>query len=616
MAKKWTLANAVKKFKPNLKASLKRNNGNLNVREFESLKKEMKCYYEEVEEEGKGRDRIIITDKKRKEKAKKEDRRQFNKGVAPSHSKHLALMVMSKMDNMDNKARTRNGWATYFGVISPAEQDIMKGIYSEEALKPYKEYMIELGIIENGEEQIFQDLANTLKNIVRGHLQTVLDQVEELNLISIISSWKGKVKYSKEPIDIDKAIAMEINNMEAELLKKHGIKKAYSLMFKNSRKTKAFKAEWLEYIENVEDAEGDAMRLQYIYEVFRIEVLNKYAFDEFIKVHYPSEIDSFDLLENEQAYHCKLLDYVVENAQKKHERSLESKNKNLVMDEDTKEVLAMFNITEDEAIAQIEEEEMQRELTPYEALLKSEKYVNCIRNLHLQLHRMSEIECMDIKAAQKMKGEQIEKEFTELGLLKPAEAESKKTVNKGITNYDESSMNANEHKEEQTKKARTEQHQANQNHRKIEIENLEQQNVTISANSNIKATKHYDEKEYYEYETTIAENGYETVILDDEYHPAMEDIRNKIRDYEDKYGDKAMEHMAVDAVIEELTKEVTAEECIAELKQKLLCDKELERKEWDKLFEGEQPVKWRQTTNNPLEVFQRIRNGGNNKEDS
>lgn len=208
-------------------------------------------------------------------------------------------MVRRKMNDIDNKARIRKGWATYFGLISSAEKDIMNGVFSEKALKPYKQSMIGLGIIEDGEEKIFQDLAYTLTKVAKGQIQTVLNQAEKLKLISRICSWRGKGKGSDKPIEIDGFLAMEIKFIEEHLLKKHEISKTHSLMFKNCPKTKAFKAEWLQYIENVEDTEGDAMHLQYIYEVFRIDVLNKYAFDEYIKAYYPSEIDSFDLHENE-----------------------------------------------------------------------------------------------------------------------------------------------------------------------------------------------------------------------------------------------------------------------------------------------------------------------------
>ncbi|MGG0277812.1 hypothetical protein [Bacillus rhizoplanae] len=584
MTKEWTLQNAVKKFKPEKMKSLNKNNGNLNKREYDSLIKEIKCYYEEVRDKGIGKNRIIITDKKRKVKAKKEDRRQFNKGIAPPHSKYLALMVMSKMDDIDNKARTRNGWATCFGLISSAEKDIMSGIYSEEALKPYKEFMIRLGIMENGEEKVFQDLAYTLSKVAKGQLQTVLDQAEKMKLISRISSWKGKVKGSKEPIDIDEFLALEIKFNEAQLLKKYEISKIHSLMFKNCPKTKAFKAEWLEYIENVEDAEGDAMHLQYIYEVFRIEVSNKYAFDEYIKAHYPTEIDSFDLLENEQAYHSKLLDYVVENAQKKHEKSLDSKK--LTMDENTKEVLAMFNMTEEEAIAQTKEAEIQRELTPYEALLKSDKYVDCIRNFHIQLHGMSVIESEEVKAVKHMIDEHTREELAQLGLSSSAEVESEKSVKKGISTYHESCMNTMEQQEELTKKEKVKQHQAN----------LAQQSVTIVTKQNIENDKLYDE---------IDAIGYGQEVIDYEYLAAMEDIREEIRVYEEKYGDDGMKHMTLDAVLGHGTRKVTAKDIIAEYEHQ----KQRERKEWEKKFEGGQPVKWERTTNNPLEVFHRIRNG-------
>lgn len=512
-------------------------------------------------------------------------------------------MVMSKMNDIDIKARTRNGWATYFGLISPAEQDIMKGIYSEEVLKPYKEFMIGLGIIENGEEQIFQDLTDTLKNVVRVHLQTVLDQAKELNLIRINSSWKGKVKNSREPIDIDNAIAKEINNTESELLKKHGINKWEALNLKNSSRIKAFNAEWLEYIENVENDEGDAMQLQYIYEVFQIEVLNNNALDVFIKAHYPSEIDSFNLLENEEEYNSRLLDYVVKNAQKKHDNYLLKKQgKKDRNEEGTKELMISLGITEEEVDAYIQQwEEEQtyingKEPSPYMALLEGNKYVDCIRNIHIQLHSMSEIDSKEIKAGQLKIDEQMRVELERLGLTNRAEVESEKSVKNQIHNNDESSLM--EQLEELTNREQSKQHQTNEAAKEIELENIEEKRVTTVPESNIEPFNHYNE------------------ILDEEYQAAMEDIRNEIREYEEKHGDKAMEYMRLDSAIRLLTKEVTVEESIAEYKQKLQREKERDRKSWEKLFEGGQPVKRELTTNNPIEIFHRIRYGRIGKEDS
>ncbi|MGG0459953.1 hypothetical protein [Priestia aryabhattai] len=583
MSKKWTIPNAVKKFTPHQKVSLKRNKGNLNKHEFNSLIKEMNCYYELVMVEGKGKERIIYTDKKRKVKAQKEDKRQFNKGIAPPHSKHLALMIMSKIDKIDSKARTRNGWATYFGLISSAERDIMNGIYSEEALKPYKALMIRLGIIKEHEEKIFQDLAYTLSKVAKLQLQTVLDQAEKMNLISKVSSWKGKVKYSEEPLDVGDDLAMQINLNEAKLLKKHGISKVYSIIIKNCPKTKAFKADWLQYIENVEDGEGDAMHLQYIYEVFRIKVLNKHAFDVYTKAHYSAEIDSFQLLENEQAYNSKLLDYVIEDAKKKHEKRLESESKKLTIDKDTKEILAMFSMTEDEAIAQMEEEEVWRELSAYDALLKSDQYIDCIRNLHIHLHSMSAIESKEAKVVQYMLDEHRRKELIRIGLLSPTEVESKKSVKNEIFRYDESSINIINQQEELSRKEQTKKNQVDQGLKEVALETPEQQGITTVDKLSVEPSRHDNAKEYYAYQVSIT------------------DIEGEIQ------KNKNEGHVALDTVIRELTREVSVEKMITEFTHQLQCEKEKERKEWDKLFEREQRVKRELTTNNPLEVFHRIR---------
>ncbi|MGB2993563.1 MAG: hypothetical protein WBB47_13090 [Paenisporosarcina sp.] len=573
MSKKWTISNAVKRFKPNQKRSLERNNGNLNVDELNSLIKEMKCYYEFVEVgEGKGRNRMIVTDKKRKVKAKKEDKRQFNKGQAPEHSMYLALMVMSKMDGIDNKARTSNGWATFFGLISPAEQDIMSGIYSEEALKPYKEYMIRIGILEDGEENVFQDLAYTLRNICKGQLQTVLRAAatEGMELITIISSWKGKVKKSKEAIDIDNSIAMEIKKREDELLKKHGITKQYSIMFKNSAMTKAFKGEWLKYIENVEDADGNAMHLQYIYEVFQIKVLNRNAFDEYMNAHYPSENKSFNLLQNEQVYHSKLHDYVLKNAQKKQDNHMKKKQDKVnQVNEGMKELMMALGMSEEEAVKsfkQQREEEASKignEQSSYMALLESDGYIDCIRKLHVKLHHMSAFESQEIKDLHLMMIEQTREELAQLGLSKTEKVKN----TKGILNH-EPCTNTNEQREDLLKIERIKQ-----------LGNQEPQGIAITKNTINDTSKIYNAKDYEKHDEAMAELK------------------------------KVIKEMEYDAVIKELTREeVTMFGMLYELQQ-LQSEKDRERKEWDELFVGGQPVKWERTTNNPLEVFHRIRYG-------
>ncbi|MGE7929386.1 hypothetical protein [Lysinibacillus xylanilyticus] len=80
-------------------------------------------------------------------------------------------------------------------------------------------------------------------------------------------------------------------------------------------------------------------------------------------------------------------------------------------------------------------------------------------------------------------------------------------------------------------------------------------------------------------------------VMDDEYVGAMEGIRNKIFEYEDKHGDKAMEYMQLDSVIRELTREVSVEIMIAEYKYKLQYEQEQERKRFEKMFSSRQSNK-------------------------
>ena len=132
--------------------------------------------------------------------------------------------------------------------------------------------------------------------------------------------------------------------------------------------------------------------------------------------------------------------------------------------------------------------------------------------------------------------------------------------------------------------------QANQVPQDSVLEHIEHQAISIADNP-IDPSKHCKEEGYYEYQA------------------AMEDIRDEINGYEDEHGDKAMERIALDSVVRQLTREVTAEEMVAESTHQQQCVKERERKEWEKLFEGGQPVKQELTTNDPLEVFKRIRYG-------
>ena len=340
----------------------------------------------------------------------------------------------------------------------------------------------------------------------------------------------------KEHIDIDEYLADEIKYIEYELLKRHGITKQQSIMFKNSPKIKAYKAEWLEYIENVEDSEGDAMQLQYIYEVFRIDVLNEHAFDVFINAHYPSEIDSFNQFENEELYHRKLLDYVVENAQRKHDNHLKKKHDKEIKPEDLKAVYEGLGFSEDEAleyVEQLEEDtyENGKELSPYMALLEGDRYVDCIRNLHTQLHGMSATDIEEIKMKQHMIDKQMKEELAQLGLSYPAEAEPVKSVKNGVRNYDNSSKNAIKQQEEQKKKELLKQQEVNQAAKEAVLENREQQDNIFIDDPIADPSMHYSGKE-------------------NKYHTAMADVEDEVRVYKEKYGDKGMEHMKLDAVLQ------------------------------------------------------------------
>lgn len=221
----------------------------------------------------------------------------------------------------------------------------------------------------------------------------------------------------------------------------------------------------------------------------------------------------------------------------------------------------MFIMTEDELIEHNEEMEMRRELTSNQALLKSDKYVDCIRKLHIQLHGMSNIDLEKTKKVQR----------------------SGRSVKNEIDNSDVLYVNAAQ-PEELTKTEQTKQAQV--------AKDQEHQVEKIVVKPNVESPKHF--------------HG------EDEYEAAMADIKDEIRDYEEKYGDTAMQQMKLDAIIKELTRVDTTEEKIAEYENK----KHRESKEWEKQFEGGQPVKREQTTNNPLEVFHRIRNGRSEKEDS
>ncbi|WP_263703487.1 hypothetical protein [Bacillus thuringiensis] len=117
-------------------------------------------------------------------------------------------------------------------------------------------------------------------------------------------------------------------------------------------------------------------------------------------------------------------------------------DKRFQLEEDVKELMIALGTSEEEIIASNEqrmEEEVyfkEKEKSPYIILLESDKYVECIRNLHLQLHGMSVTESDGIKAVQKMIDEYERKELEQLGLSLPTKVEHEKSVKNGIRNYE------------------------------------------------------------------------------------------------------------------------------------------------------------------------------------
>ncbi|WP_404404701.1 hypothetical protein [Jeotgalibacillus malaysiensis] len=584
MPKEWTLTNAVKKFTPHQLESLKKNKGNMNRRQIDSLIKEMECYYESVEEKGRGKNRVFYTDNKRKEKVKKRDFRQYNKGQAPAHSKYLALMVMNKIANVDNIARTKNGWASYFGVISPAEQDIMSGIFNKESIKPYHKYMNKMGILEDLEEQVFQDIANTIGRVSKVHLFNVFKQASENNmgLIRIVSSWKGKIKNVSTPINVETSIANEIILMENQLLKKYGISKAFSLIYKNDSKTKSFKAEWLEYIKNVTDLNGNVMNLQYIYEVFQIKILAEDVFKKYIDSHYPDESEDFDENYNEIQYHHQLLKYVIDNAERKQKNYIKKRNEKLnINNEDTKEFLLSIGYSKSETDEYIIHNTFEVSIdehvnSPYLDLLVSENYVKCVKHLHGILHEMNIKDCERIKEEVRLYDLLVEEEIEKMSKTKVMTEDRQKVVLESF--YETKPENKDKEKLDEFM-------EINESQKSVTTDLGEDEDNTI-----VESLKIYND-------------------INSEYEAAMAEINEEIRDYEQKYGDRAMEYLTFDSAMRYLNGKTTLDVFD---KPKIDNDRDYNMKFEEPKNESAKDYKEKlvlneQSHKNPLAVFEKIR---------
>ena len=574
MNKEFTLAQLVKKYGSKAqKESLKRNKGNLSGKEFDILLKEVLTEWESHKvKDGRGSKRIITCIGKRSSKAERVDKRSNNGQGQLIGEFELKSLVVCYLIQNKNKVRPMSAtkWITELGIVDGKFTGALYGARGEhlEKLQVQFSKMIKNYHKADSDIDMLDGFLQTFLRHLKGSLESVFNKLSKAEVITHKKEQWGCTTKNRHR----KLKRQEIKTIEGirhKLLHFHGIE-VRDLFMTNIKEVKAFKKDFEEQLE-------EQLGLKFYYHAhYCVLQENDLGVRDYLdRLQEKNELNFTHKLTEQHVIITMEMFKGIHS-----ERSLELANgrqKNITNTSDSDRVkslkimkqyapmwellLKYFRCTSSK---QLNTSAVKKAEIPIE--IDGDKYVDCIRNFNI-----SATESEGVEVGKHRIDEHMKKELAQLGLSNLTEIKNEKSVKNGIRNYHETYMDTEQH-EELTMKEIIDQKQANQTNKEIEIEKIKQQ-------STIFVDKPINEPPLDFYE-----------IEDYEYQEVMADIKEEIREYEDKYGDRAMEHMALDAVIREIETERASVK-------------------WDKLFEGGKPVKWGHTTNKPLELFHRIRDG-------
>lgn len=256
---KYTLSEAVYSFGTEKQKQAFDKSGNLMVKQFNALIKEIERYYDSVKVEGRGSKRIIVCDGEREEIAPKKDNRKYNGANQLPYEYELNSLVLDYvLNNCKNKfvSMSLTQWLIRMELVDPR---IVAAYNNENAI--YKH----LDMLKEKYEDRFnsKDIAMLMHfvelevNRLRSNLASVFDKLAKHKIIIHIKEMYGCPLDGTEHRALTKSEIEHIGEKRRELCKKYSIPLS-DFRRKIRMDNLPFKEEYVEFLRT--------MGFEYIYE--------------------------------------------------------------------------------------------------------------------------------------------------------------------------------------------------------------------------------------------------------------------------------------------------------------------------------------------------------------
>ncbi|KAA9017984.1 hypothetical protein [Niallia endozanthoxylica] len=309
--------------------------GNVNKRTLDSVKKEASRFYEKdsITVEGRGTKRVITCAKEKDVATEKDDGRASNGAWSISYTKNLDVVVVSVLEQGLEKstAQTLANWALDFGVITEKMHDLLLSRHHEGLRETYVNDLKDNSIIKENEDRIVDDFVQTVKELTN-QVAGTLKRMEKAGIIEYYPVFKGHIAETDETINLHEDVYKQVVALKRRLMERYDVSEWYLMTYKNSKKTVKFNEEYLEQLAFVEDENGKVLGLDYYYTTYAVILkARKKKIIAYLKKYNKEVIEQFKqdeqkfLAENEQQFHDKRKEHVIDNAQKKAEKFLEPK---------------------------------------------------------------------------------------------------------------------------------------------------------------------------------------------------------------------------------------------------------------------------------------------------
>ncbi|MFB3160097.1 hypothetical protein ABLO26_01855 [Neobacillus sp. 179-J 1A1 HS] len=283
-----------------------------------------------VKDEGKTKYKL---GEKLEERAIREDKRLSNGAWKISYTKNLDIVVVSVLEQglETNTAQTLASWALDFGVITEKMHDLLQSRYHEGLRETHIKDLKNNSIIKTNEDRIVDDFAQITKQLTN-QVAGTLKRMEKAEIIEFYPVYKGHIAKTDTTINLHENVYKQVVALKRRLMEHYDVSEWYLMTYRNSKKTIEFNKEYLEQLAFVEDENGKTLGLDYYYTTYAVILkARKKKIIAYLSKYNKEVIEQFKqdeqkfLVENEQQFHEKRKEHVVNEAQKKANKFLQPK---------------------------------------------------------------------------------------------------------------------------------------------------------------------------------------------------------------------------------------------------------------------------------------------------